>query len=147
MKRKKRKGHVLKKVVSYAALFFAGEMIGFDGPCGGFNLENAWETGLRAARAVADHMERSGWAGTVTVEDGVLRLRYLLRDLSGAAFVVAENSREAAPCIKALRSVLPAAVTVQAALGDRLAQPDHRGRHGSSRGSGRGGGRWSCRNA
>ncbi|MBR5344376.1 MAG: glycosyltransferase [Clostridia bacterium] len=69
-----------------------------------------------AARAVADHMERTGWAGTVTVEDGVLRLRYLLRDLSGAAFVVAENSREAAPCIKALRSVLPAAVTVQAAL-------------------------------
>ena len=38
----------------YPGLFFAGEIIDFDGPCGGFNLENAWETGLRAARAVAE---------------------------------------------------------------------------------------------
>lgn len=38
----------------YPGLFFAGEIIDFDGPCGGFNLENAWETGLRTARAVAE---------------------------------------------------------------------------------------------
>ena len=41
----------------YPGLFFAGEIIDFDGPCGGFNLENAWETGLRAAAAVADDIE------------------------------------------------------------------------------------------
>ena len=42
----------------YPGLFFAGEIIDFDGPCGGFNLENAWETGIRAARAIAEDMER-----------------------------------------------------------------------------------------
>ncbi len=41
----------------FPGLFFAGEIIDFDGPCGGFNLENAWETGLRAAHAVADDMK------------------------------------------------------------------------------------------
>ena len=41
----------------YPGLFFAGEIIDFDGPCGGFNLENAWETGLRAAAAIADDIE------------------------------------------------------------------------------------------
>ena len=40
----------------FPGLFFTGEIIDFDGPCGGFNLENAWETGLRAARAVSDDM-------------------------------------------------------------------------------------------
>ena len=34
-------------------LFFSGEVIDFDGPSGGFNLENAWETGMRAGRAMA----------------------------------------------------------------------------------------------
>jgi len=34
-------------------LFFAGEVIDFDGPCGGFNLQNAWETGIRAGKAMA----------------------------------------------------------------------------------------------
>ena len=38
----------------FPGLFFAGEIIDFDGPCGGFNLENAWETGIRAARAIAE---------------------------------------------------------------------------------------------
>ena len=42
----------------YPGLFFAGEIIDFDGPCGGFNLENAWETGLRAARAAAEDIGR-----------------------------------------------------------------------------------------
>lgn len=33
-------------------LFFAGEMIDVQGPCGGYNLQNAWETGIKAARAI-----------------------------------------------------------------------------------------------
>ena len=33
-------------------LFFAGEVIDYDGPCGGFNLQNAWETGLKAGANV-----------------------------------------------------------------------------------------------
>lgn len=41
----------------YPGLFFAGEIIDFDGPCGGFNLENAWETGLRAATAAAEDIK------------------------------------------------------------------------------------------
>ena len=40
----------------FPGLFFAGEIIDFDGPCGGFNLENAWETALRAARAAAENI-------------------------------------------------------------------------------------------
>ena len=71
-----------------------------------------------AARAVTDHMERIGWPGTVTAENGVLRLRYFLRELSGAAFVVAKSTREAEPCMKALRAVLPAEITVKAAIGE-----------------------------
>ncbi|MCL1809821.1 MAG: aminoacetone oxidase family FAD-binding enzyme [Clostridiales bacterium] len=34
-------------------LYFAGEAIDYDGPCGGFNLNNAWETGIKAGRAMA----------------------------------------------------------------------------------------------
>lgn len=30
-------------------LYFAGEVIDVQGPCGGFNLQNAWETGIYAA--------------------------------------------------------------------------------------------------
>ena len=33
-------------------LYFAGEIIDAQGPCGGFNLQNAWETGIKAARAI-----------------------------------------------------------------------------------------------
>ncbi len=33
-------------------LFFAGEIINVQGPCGGYNLQNAWETGIKAARAI-----------------------------------------------------------------------------------------------
>lgn len=39
------------KIVS--GLYFSGEIIDFDGPCGGFNLQNAWETGIRAGKAAA----------------------------------------------------------------------------------------------
>ena len=34
-------------------LYFAGEIIDAQGPCGGFNLQNAWETGIKAAKAIA----------------------------------------------------------------------------------------------
>ena len=33
-------------------LFLAGEVLDYDGPCGGFNLQHAWETGIRAGRAM-----------------------------------------------------------------------------------------------
>lgn len=34
-------------------LYFAGEVLDYDGPCGGFNLQNAWETGIRAGRGMS----------------------------------------------------------------------------------------------
>lgn len=34
-------------------LFFAGEVLDYDGPCGGYNLQHAWETGMRAGREMA----------------------------------------------------------------------------------------------
>ena len=30
-------------------LYFAGEILDIQGPCGGYNLQNAWETGIKAA--------------------------------------------------------------------------------------------------
>ena len=35
-------------------LYFAGEVLDYDGPCGGWNLHFAWLTGLRAGRAMAE---------------------------------------------------------------------------------------------
>ena len=35
-----------------SGLYLAGELIDYDGPCGGYNLQNAWETGLRAGENV-----------------------------------------------------------------------------------------------
>ena len=35
-------------------LYFAGEVLDYDGPCGGYNLQNAWETGIIAGKAMAD---------------------------------------------------------------------------------------------
>lgn len=34
-------------------LYLAGEVLDYDGPCGGYNLQHAWETGIRAGRAMA----------------------------------------------------------------------------------------------
>ncbi len=34
-------------------LFFSGEVLDYDGPCGGYNLHNAWLTGLRAGKGMA----------------------------------------------------------------------------------------------
>lgn len=33
-------------------LYFAGEVIDYDGPCGGFNLNNSWITGVKAGEAL-----------------------------------------------------------------------------------------------
>lgn len=33
-------------------LYFAGEILDIQGPCGGYNLQNAWETGIKAAKAI-----------------------------------------------------------------------------------------------
>lgn len=33
-------------------LYFAGEILDIQGPCGGYNLQNAWSTGIRAAAAI-----------------------------------------------------------------------------------------------
>lgn len=33
-------------------LYFAGEVLDYDGPCGGYNLHHAWLTGIRAGRAM-----------------------------------------------------------------------------------------------
>lgn len=35
-------------------LYIAGELLDYDGPCGGFNLQNAWETGMKAGKAMAN---------------------------------------------------------------------------------------------
>lgn len=35
-------------------LYFAGEIIDVQGPCGGFNLQNAWETGIKAAKSIEE---------------------------------------------------------------------------------------------
>lgn len=37
-------------------LYFAGEVTDYDGPCGGYNLQYAWETGLKAGRAMANDL-------------------------------------------------------------------------------------------
>ena len=34
-------------------LYFAGEVLDYDGPCGGFNLQHAWETGIKAGKEMA----------------------------------------------------------------------------------------------
>ena len=34
-------------------LFFAGEILDYDGPCGGYNLQHAWETGIKAGKGLA----------------------------------------------------------------------------------------------
>ncbi|MFV0516649.1 MAG: aminoacetone oxidase family FAD-binding enzyme [Aminipila sp.] len=34
-------------------LYFAGEVLDFDGPCGGYNLHHAWTTGLKAGKGAA----------------------------------------------------------------------------------------------
>lgn len=35
-------------------LYFAGEVLDYDGPCGGYNLQHAWETGRKAGKEMAE---------------------------------------------------------------------------------------------
>lgn len=35
-----------------AGLYFAGEVIDFDGPCGGYNLQNAWDTAMKVGKNI-----------------------------------------------------------------------------------------------
>jgi predicted flavoprotein YhiN len=37
----------------HPGLFFAGEVIDLDGPCGGYNLQMCWSTGALAGRSAA----------------------------------------------------------------------------------------------
>lgn len=37
-------------------LYFAGEVMDYDGPCGGFNLNNAFSTGVRAGKAMGERI-------------------------------------------------------------------------------------------
>lgn len=39
-----------------AGLYFAGEVTDYDGQCGGFNLQYAWETGIKAGKAMANDL-------------------------------------------------------------------------------------------
>ena len=39
-------------------LYFAGEVMDFDGPCGGYNLQNAWLTGIRCGKAMAEKRKK-----------------------------------------------------------------------------------------
>lgn len=45
--------HETQESAIVSGLFIAGEVLDYDGPCGGFNLNNAWQTGIRAGRAMA----------------------------------------------------------------------------------------------
>ncbi len=39
-------------------LYFSGEVLDYDGPCGGYNLFNAWTTGLAAGKAMGKCIEK-----------------------------------------------------------------------------------------
>jgi predicted Rossmann fold flavoprotein len=39
-------------------LYFAGEILDYDGPCGGYNLHNAWLNGIKAGRSMAKRNEK-----------------------------------------------------------------------------------------
>ncbi len=39
-------------------LYFSGEVLDYDGPCGGYNLYNAWTTGLAAGKAMGECTEK-----------------------------------------------------------------------------------------
>ncbi len=40
-------------------LYFAGEILDFEGPCGGFNLQHAWTTGIKAGKAMKNEFGRT----------------------------------------------------------------------------------------
>ncbi len=44
----------------YPGLYFAGEVVDVDGPCGGYNLQWAWSSGAVAGMAASGHVSGSG---------------------------------------------------------------------------------------
>lgn len=44
------------EAVLVPGLYLSGEILDHEGPCGGYNLQFAWETGLRAGRAMAGRL-------------------------------------------------------------------------------------------
>lgn len=40
-------------------IYFAGEILDYDGPCGGYNLHHAWLTGIKAGRGAADALSHN----------------------------------------------------------------------------------------
>ena len=69
-----------------------------------------------SCRAVEDHLQRLGWPAQVTAEDGILRLRYQLRPLTGAVLITAEDERSAHKKAFELQSVLPTGVGIRFVL-------------------------------
>lgn len=45
------------EVKTIPGLFAAGEVVDYDGPCGGFNLQHAWESGMRAGISCAERLK------------------------------------------------------------------------------------------
>lgn len=39
-------------------LYFVGEIVDFDGPCGGFNLQNAWTCGIKCGKAISRYLSK-----------------------------------------------------------------------------------------
>ena len=46
--------HTSQESKQLKGLYFAGELLDFDGPSGGYNLHFAWESGIKAGKAMAD---------------------------------------------------------------------------------------------
>ena len=51
--------------IAYPGLFFAGEALDVEGPCGGYNLHWAWASGMRAGRAAAGRLAAAAAVGEV----------------------------------------------------------------------------------
>ena len=49
--------HTMESTV-VSGLYFTGEIIDYVGPCGGFNLENAWNTARKAGKAICTEYMR-----------------------------------------------------------------------------------------
>ena len=50
----------------HPGLYFAGELVDVDGPCGGYNLQWAWSSGAVAGKSAAFENERSIYDSYIT---------------------------------------------------------------------------------
>lgn len=50
-------------------LYFAGELMDVQGPCGGYNLQHAWESGILAARGINESFAKAGDEGPAKATD------------------------------------------------------------------------------